>query len=330
MAERETGGEPKAAARGPGLPVRASRAMVPATRPAAGPPERKSTFDLYVEEISRVPLLSREEEEELARRFKESGSREDAKRLVEANLRFVVKIAYSYRHYNVKLIDLVQEGNIGLMRAVEKFNPERGYRLISYAVWWIKAYMQNYIIRSWSMVRVGTTQMQRQLFYRLQAEKSGTERELVEETLQEEVPAGEERGETVLVPVVARKQKAETELVKAARDFSLDALVEDDGKLSYVDLLTSPEPPQDEQLAKREILDQVAARLQEVIHTLSDKELYVLQKRLLTDDPETLQEIGEKFGVSRERVRQIESLLKERLMKQLKSIDGAAELARGE
>lgn len=305
----------------PRLPVVVQKRALPAKRKPA-PPLPRTPFDQYIAEILKVPLLSREEELDLANQLKDSGDKEAAKRLVEANLRFVVKMAYSYRHYNVKLIDLIQEGNIGLMRAVEKFNPDRGYRLISYAVWWIKAYMQNYIIRSWSMVRLGTTRMQRQLFFKSQTDKESLEHSSVEETLSEEAPS---EG-AVLVPAEVRRKKADKELTLAQRDFSLDTVVDKDSKMTYVDVLPSPEPQQEEELARQEIMAMVADKLKELVTTLPDKELFILQNRLLTDEPMTLQEIGEEFGVSRERIRQIEVSLKKRLGKELDSIDGIADL----
>jgi RNA polymerase sigma-32 factor len=309
---------------GPKLPAPVKKPKLPARAAKGGVPTVKSAFDQYVEEITRIPLLSREEEVELAQAFQKGGDKQAGRRLVEANLRFVVKMAFSYRHYDVKVIDLIQEGNIGLMRAVEKFNPDRGYRLISYAVWWIKAYMQNYIIRSWSMVKLGTSAMQRQLFFRQQSDKSEMEQQVVTETLEEDVP--DAAGTTVLVPAEMRRHRAEEELTQAARDFSLDATIDSESKATYVETLPSPDARQDERLEKEEIMSLVADRLKEFVATLGEKELYILQKRLLTDEPETLQEIGTRFHVSRERVRQMESQLKERLRKALKSIEGVAEI----
>ncbi len=255
--------------------------------------------------------------------YRDEGDGAAGKRLVEANLRFVVKMAYSYKSYNVKLIDLVQEGNIGLMKAVEKFNPDRGYRLISYAVWWIKAYMQNYIIRSWSMVKLGTTQMQRQLFFRNQPEKDSQEEDAVSETLGDEVAS---QDGAVFVPAQARKKKASKELHVAARDFSLDATIDSESQLTYLDMLPSEEPQQDEELARHQIMDEVATRINKFVETLPEKELFIVQNRLLTDEPMTLQDIGQEFGVSRERIRQIESGLKERLKKSLGDIEGITEM----
>ncbi len=305
------------------LPATIKKSGLPARRKPAGPPTRKPAFEQYIDEIMRVPLLSREEEQELALLYRDGGDDEAGKRLVEANLRFVVKMAYSYKHYNVKLIDLVQEGNIGLMKAVEKFNPDRGYRLISYAVWWIKAYMQNYIIRSWSMVKLGTTQMQRQLFFRSQTENDSQEEEAVAETIGEELV---DKDGAVFVPAQAKRKKASRELHVAARDFSLDAVIDAESQLTYLDLLPSDAPQQEEELGRHEVMDEVTNRINSFIEELPEKELFIVQNRLLTDEPLTLQDIGEKFGVSRERIRQIESGLKERLKKNLSDIEGITEM----
>ncbi|MFH1529352.1 MAG: RNA polymerase factor sigma-32 [Pseudomonadota bacterium] len=293
--------------------VRRQDAAHPAVREQARPPANRSSLDTYIDEIRRVPLLSREEEQELALRFSTGGDKDAARQLVEANLRFVVKMAHSYKHYNVKLVDLIQEGNIGLMKAVQKFQPERGYRLISYAVWWIKAYMQNYIIRSWSMVRVGTAAAQRKLFFRMQTEKEGGEYDSVDEAISDEGADGIREGDVVLLPAAARRRRVEAEMHLAQRDFSLDADVGDDGKQSYVDMLPDPDITQEESLGREEILQKVSERLAEVVDDLSDKERDILRSRLLSDTPETLQDIGDRYGVSRERIRQIETQLKKRL-----------------
>jgi len=294
--------------------------QLPAVREAARPPAHRTSLDTYIDEIRRVPLLSREEEQELAQRFAKEGDKEAARQLVEANLRFVVKMAHSYKHYNVKLVDLIQEGNIGLMKAVQKFQPDRGYRLISYAVWWIKAYMQNYIIRSWSMVRVGTAAAQRKLFFRRPPDGEDVETESVDEALAGEGGDALRAGEVVLLPAAARKRRAEAEMRLAQRDFSLDADVGSDGKQRFIDLLPDPDVTQEESLAREEILQKVSERLAEVVDDLSDKEQDILQSRLLSDTPDTLQDIGNRYGVSRERIRQIETQLKKRLAELLGDI----------
>jgi len=300
--------------------VRRQGTTAPAVREQARPPANRSSLDTYIDEIRRVPLLSREEEQELALRFAKGGDKDAARQLVEANLRFVVKMAHSYKHYNVKLVDLIQEGNIGLMKAVQKFQPERGYRLISYAVWWIKAYMQNYIIRSWSMVRVGTAAAQRKLFFRTQSEKEGAEYDSVDEVLTDERAGAMGEGDVVLLPAAARKRRIEAEMHLAQRDFSLDADVGDEGKQRYIDMLADPDISQEESLGREEILQKVSERLAEVVNDLSDKERDILQSRLLSDSPDTLQDIGDRYGVSRERIRQIETQLKKRLAELLGDI----------
>ena len=300
--------------------VRSQRAHPPAVREKARPPASRSSLDTYIDEIRRVPLLSREEEQELALRFARDGDKAAARQLVEANLRFVVKMAHSYKHYNVKLVDLIQEGNIGLMKAVQKFQPERGYRLISYAVWWIKAYMQNYIIRSWSMVRVGTAAAQRKLFFRSQPGKEGAEYDSVDEAISDEDDGAVGAGDVVLLPAAVRKRRVEAEMHLAQRDFSLAAEIGDEGKQSYVDMLPDPNLTQEESMAREEILTKVSERLAEVIGEFSDKEQDILQSRLLSDSPDTLQDIGDRYGVSRERIRQIETQLKKRLAELLGDI----------
>jgi RNA polymerase sigma-32 factor len=298
---------------------------VPAVREQSRPLASRNSFDLYIQEINRVKLLTREEEFELAKQFQE-GDKEAARSLVEANLRFVVKIAHSYKHFNVKLVDLVQEGNIGLMKAVQKFNPDKGYRLISYAVWWIKAYMQNYIIRSWSMVRVGTAQAQRQLFFRMQDDPETGEEAVRESLAVDDLTSRGGSGGIMLVPAASRRSRSKKELNLAARDFSLDAEVGDEGRGRFVDMLEAPELSQEEALVREDMLGKVSARLAEVVDSLSDKEQYILQVRLLSDEPKTLQVIGEHFGVSRERIRQIETQLKKRLAVMFSDIEGVSEL----
>ena len=164
-------------------------------------PAVTGTLEMYIAEINRIPLLSAEEEFSIAVNLKKYKGIKEAEKLVVSNLRFVVKIAYEYKNYNVKLADLIQEGNIGLMHAVKKFDPYKGYRLISYAVWWIRAYIQNYIIRSWSMVKIGTTQAQRKLFFKLNRAK----KEL--EAMSERNPEFKEIAESLKIPKIRRKRR---------------------------------------------------------------------------------------------------------------------------
>lgn len=257
------------------------------------------TIDRYVSDINRYKLLSREEEMELARAYRDSSDLQAAHRLVVSNLRFVVKISHEYRGYGFKLLDLVQEGNIGLMMAVKKFDPDKGYRLISYAVWWIRAYIQNFIIRSWSLVKLGTTQAQRKLFFKLRSEREKADRE-----------AGP--GETADVGELAERLGVETsdimdmEMRLGARDFSLDAEIDDGARQSHVDLLKFHGAGQESMVGDMEERQFVRSKVGEAMSNLNEKERYIVEHRLLADEPKTLHEIGQHFGISRERARQIE------------------------
>ncbi len=312
-------------------------------------PILKDTLEQYLAEVNRYPLLTREQEFALAKQFQETGDPEAARALVTANLRFVVKIAYQFTHYEIKLTDLVQEGNIGLMKAVAKFKPDRGYRLISYAVWWIKAYIQNYIINSWALVKVGPVSQQRRVLFGkrgLPAPEDGAEPEVAllvadhgdEDALDVEVvdPTAEHDGtETFLIAAEARGGKpprvartpteAEVETwrraANAARhDLNLDSTIGDDGRMTLAETMASPGPSLEDQYASAEVTDIVSQRLHQLRDQLTDKELAILQQRLLADQEVTLQDIGDEFGISRERVRQIETNLKKKIAKLLEGL----------
>ncbi len=186
------------------------------------------TLDLYIKEINRFPLLTPEEEFKLAVRLKKNSDMAAAEQLIVSNLRFVVKIAHEYRNYGFKLADLVQEGNIGLIHAVKKFDPYKGYRLISYAVWWIRAYIQNYLIKSWSIVKIGTTQAQRKLFFKLSQAKKQLE------TISRKNPEFAEIAESL---GVKGTEVAEMDLRMGSRDVSLHEFIGDDGDSSHIDFL---------------------------------------------------------------------------------------------
>ena len=265
------------------------------------------SIDRYVAEINRHPLLTREQELELARQYQSKGDLSAAHELVVGNLRFVVKIAHEYKGYGLKLLDLIQEGNIGLMMAVKKFDAERGYRLISYAVWWIRAYIHNFVLRSWSLVKLGTTQGQRKLFFKLRSERDKADRE-----------AGP--GETAdLKSIADRLQLNETEVAEmemrmAGRDFSLDAELEPGSKQSHLDLVADNSETQHDRFAREEERQMVRGKVGEVMQVLNEKERYIVSNRLMAEEPKTLQEIGAHFSISRERARQIEG----NVMKKLK------------
>lgn len=260
-------------------------------------PAVTGTLDLYIAEINKFSILTVDEEFRLAVRLKKYNDMEAAEKLVVSNLRFVVKIAHEYRNYGVKLSDLIQEGNIGLMHAVKKFDPYKGYRLISYAVWWIRAYIQNYIIKSWSLVKIGTTQAQRKLFFKLGQAKKRLE------TLSEKNP---EFGEIAESLGVKTSELQEMDLRMSNRDVSLDNYVSDEGESTHIDYLIYDGEDQETALIKKEEMELVKRNIAGALTKLSEKEGYIIQHRVMADNPMTLQEIGDRYHITRERARQIE------------------------
>ena len=260
-------------------------------------PEVTGTLNLYIAEINRFPLLTAEEEFKYAMRLKKDNDVSAAEKLIVSNLRFVVKIAHEYRNYGFKLADLIQEGNVGLIHAVKKFDPEKGYRLISYAVWWIRAYIQNYLIRSWSIVKIGTTQAQRKLFFKL----NQTKKEL--ETLSRKNP---EFSEIATSLGVKDSEVAEMDLRMGSRDVSLNEIINDESGNSHMDFLADEGDNQEVSLIKNEEKSLVRRDIAGALANLNERESYIILNRVMADDPKTLQEIGEKYNISRERARQIE------------------------
>jgi RNA polymerase sigma-32 factor len=261
-------------------------------------PER--SINRYVSEINRYPLLTRQAERDLAERHRDHGDPEAAHKLVVSNLRFVVKIAHEYRGYGLKILDLVQEGNIGLMMAVKKFEPSRGYRLISYAVWWVRAYIQNFIMKSWSLVKLGTTQAQRKLFFKLRGERERAERD-----------SG--NGEAVSAAELAgRLDVREHEVMEmtgrmAARDFSLNMEVNASARQTHIDLLADTGKTDiHTDVAEQQERGHLRRQVKDAMRNLNEKERFIVTNRLMCDEPKTLQEIGRHFSISRERARQIE------------------------
>ncbi len=267
-----------------------------------------SEFQRYVTEAARFPLLSREEEQALARRLRDEDDVAAAHRLVVANLRFVVKIAYEYRGYGLRLLDIVQEGNIGLMHAVKKFDPDKGYRLISYAVWWIRAHIHEFLLRSWSLVKLGSGRVRRKLFFKLRSERSKLQQDAGADSSVDgsDVELARRLG-------VADAELSEMEMRMAARDFSLDAPVSNEAETSHMDVLADDVPNQEAQLGAHEEQKLLRGAIERTTAALDDKERAVLDRRLLAEEPATLAEIGDGFGVSRERMRQIEGRVIDKL-----------------
>jgi len=254
------------------------------------------SLSLYLAEIRKFSVLSEEEEHRYAVKFFEQKDLEAAHTLITSNLRFVVKVAGEYRHYGLKMIDLIQEGNVGLMMAVRKFNPYKGVRLISYAVWWIRAYIQNHVMSMWSLLKIGTTQAQRKLFFKLKETKNALLR----------MNDGEDDSHSAALALnVSDKEIGEMEQ-RLQGDYSLDA------ELSCGDGLTALESLADERMNQEALLaecqenQQLQQKVARVVAVLNEKERFIIERRITSDEPMTLQEIATHFSISRERVRQIE------------------------
>jgi len=256
----------------------------------------QSPLHAYLAEIRRIPLLTPEEEQRLARRFRDGDARA-GHALVTANLRFVVKVAFEYRAYGLRMPDLVQEGNLGLLRAVQKFDPDQQVRLISYAVWWIRAYLQNHILRSWSLVKLGTTQAQRKLFFSL----ARARRELAGEA---DLPAG--LAQIARSLSVKPSEVEEMSMRLDQRDQSLDLPIGDGSATTHGDRLPSGAPSAHDQLARAEAQRRVGDGVRAALARLDERERYIVEQRLLAEPPMSLRALGVHFGVSRERARQLE------------------------
>ena len=263
------------------------------------------SLSTYLSEISKYPLLTQPQEQELARRFRQ-GDYQAGHQLVTANLRFAVKVSYEYRSYGIKVSDLIQEANIGLMKAVQKFDPDKGIRLISYAVLWILAYIQFYILKSWSLVKLGTTQAQRKLFFAL----ARTRREL-------EKLGG--AGNIVDAEEIARKLNVKASDVRemeqrmGGRDLSLDAPISEEGDSTHMDFVESDTVSQADEVADRQEADMTRARVRQAMQRLDPRERFIIEQRIMGDLEMTLSELGEHFGFSRERARQLEIRAKDKL-----------------
>jgi RNA polymerase sigma-32 factor len=258
----------------------------------------------YLTEIRRFPVLSAEEEYRLAVKLYEEQDLSAAQTLITANLRFVVKIAGEYRAYGMKMLDLIQEGNVGLMMAVRKFNPYKGFRLISYAVWWIRAYIQNFIISTWSLLKIGTTQAQRKLFFKLNQAKSAIKNMIGEDDL----PATSQALEVKESEIVEMEQRMRG-------DFSLDSEMADGEGSTLLETLADSRMNQEEALAENQEAARLEREVSSIMARLNEKERFVIERRVTAEEPLTLQEIADHFSISRERVRQIE----EGALKKMKS-----------
>ena len=273
------------------------------------------SIDSYIVDINRYSILSAEEERKTSLKYHKNRNLEDFNRLVNANLRFVVKIAHEYTGYGLPLLDLIQEGNAGLLKALDKFDPHRGFRLISYAVWWIRAYIQNYVMRTWSLVRIGTTQAQRKLFFKLRSEREKVE-----------LAAPHKSKPATIIELADRLKVSENDVVEmdsrlSGRDFSLDTPIGDSGRISHVELLREEAASPEEMVAEIEGRRLLRRRVNEIMRGFNEKERFIVGRRLMADEPMTLQNIGKRFSISRERVPQIESRVIHKLRAGLKGTD---------
>jgi len=279
----------------------------------------ESGLSQYLDEIRRFPMLEPQEEYMLARSWREHGDREAAHKLVTSHLRLVAKIAMGYRGYGLPISEVVSEGNVGLMQAVKRFEPEKGFRLATYAMWWIKAAIQEYILRSWSLVKMGTTANQKKLFFNLRKAKSKIS------ALEE----GDLRPEQVQV-IAKRLGVTEQDVVDMNRrlggDASLNAPIRDDGESGeWQDWLVDDAPSQERILVESEESDNRHKALISALDVLNERERRIFEARRLADDPITLEELAAEFGVSRERVRQIEVRAFEKVQKAVKNRMAAME-----
>ncbi len=269
----------------------------------------ESGLSHYLDEIRRFPMLEPQEEYMLAKRWREHGDTDAAHKLVTSHLRLVAKIAMGYRGYGLPIGEVVSEGNVGLMQAVKRFEPEKGFRLATYAMWWIRASIQEYILRSWSLVKMGTTANQKKLFFNLRKAKSKIS------ALEE----GDLRPDQVQT-IAKRLGVTEKDVVDMNRrlggDASLNAPIRDDGDAGeWQDWLADDSPSQERVLEETEQLDNRRKALGDALTVLNDRERRIFEARRLADDPITLEELADEFGVSRERVRQIEVRAFEKVQK---------------
>jgi RNA polymerase sigma-32 factor len=296
----------------------ASGNKIPATIPASG---GEAGLNRYLSEIKKFPILSPEEEYMLAKRWTEHQDTEAAAKLVNSHLRLVAKIAMGYRGYGLPVSELISEGNIGLMQGVKKFEPERGFRLATYAMWWIRASIQEFILRSWSLVKMGTTAAQKKLFFNLRRMKNQIEA----------FEDGDLKPEDV-THIATKLGVTEDEVISMNRrmsmggDTSLNVPLREEGEGQWQDWLVDTDPLQDERVAEAEETQVRHELLVQAMEALNEREKHILTERRLSENPKTLEELSQVYDVSRERIRQIEVRAFEKLQKALMNLAGERRL----
>ena len=264
----------------------------------------------YLEQIKKFPMLEAEEEYMLAKNWKSTGNIKSAEKLVTSHLRLVAKIAMGYKGYGLPVNEMISEGNVGLMQAVKKFEPEKGFRLATYAMWWIKASIQEYILRSWSLVKIGTTTAQKKLFFNLKKLKNQIAPRTEGDLRNEHVTQIADKLDVSKEEVVSMNRRL------SGKEFSLNAQVNEDGD-EWQDWLIDKELDHDLKFAHKEEMEQRKDLLKDSIKILNDREKEILYSRRLIDEPDTLEDLSKKYKISRERVRQIENKAFEKLQKQM-------------
>lgn len=269
----------------------------------------------YINRVKEIPALSREDEHDLAVCVRDHDDAVAVEKLVQANLRYVVAIAVTYRRYDVRLADLIAEGNVGLVTAVRKFDPDKGTRFVTYAAYWIRAFVLNYVIRSWSLVGTGSGALRSKVFFRLRRERARMANLVNESEVAIESLAAQ------LGTTTARVEEMMHRL--DGRDVSLDVPVHEDGKSTGMDLLEDTAPAQDELFASRVREREIGGRVQNAMRLLDPRERYIVEQRMMADEEMSLAEIGRRLGVSRERARQLEARARKKLRHQLSDLESA-------
>lgn len=268
----------------------------------------------YIREVNKFPILTKEEEYEYGKRVKNSGDKEAAKALVQSHLRLVVKIATKFRKYGLSIKDLVSEGNLGLIHAVKKFDPDKGFRFSTYAMWWIKAFMQEYILRSWSLVKIGTTAAQRKLFFNLKKIKKvifNSERDL---------PLNNNQIKTIAnILNVSESEVGEMDSRLNNNDISIDATIDSDSQQSLANNIESGGKSQEEYAIEKQQSNRGSKLIKKAFQALDERQKDVIFHRQLSENPLTLDELSKKYNISKERVRQIEVAAINKMRKEIKN-----------
>lgn len=274
----------------------------------------------YLQDIAKIPMLEPKEEIELSKRWRDDGDVAAAHRLVTSHLRLVAKIAFKYRGYGLPVGDLIAEGNIGMMQAVKRFDPDKGFRLSTYAIWWIRASIQEYILRSWSMVKIGSSAAQKRLFFNLRKIKAKIG---ANGAISERGMSDEQVSDIARILSVSNQDVIDMDQRMSGQDVYLNSAAYQEGEGEKMDFLESPGENQETMLSNRQETTKKQSLLQRALKTLSERERDIIQRRRLQDTPDTLEDLSKAYSISRERVRQIEVRAFEKLQKEMTSAAAA-------